>query len=76
VCWCRQRRDRPSAKQEIDYGRRAEGYIFGAFCPATGEAFTHPCPGRGAAQWVDCLEHVEQDLVDAAALHSDGLRLM
>jgi transposase len=47
------------AKQEIDDGRRAKGYIFGAFCPATGEAFTHPYPGRGGALWVDFLEHVE-----------------
>ena len=30
------------AKQEIDYGRRGTGYIFGAFRPATGEAFTQP----------------------------------
>ena len=30
------------AKQEIDYGRRAKGYIFGAFEPATGAAFTQP----------------------------------
>jgi hypothetical protein len=37
-----QTRTRPAecAKQEIDYGRRAKGYILGAFCPATGEAFT------------------------------------
>jgi transposase len=56
-----QSRTRPAerAKQEIDYGRRAKGYIFGAFCPATGEAFTHPYPGRGGAHWVDFLEHVE-----------------
>ena len=56
-----QSRRRPAerAKQEIDYGRRAKGYIFGAFCPATGEAFTHPYPGRGGAHWVDFLEHVE-----------------
>ena len=47
------------AKQEIDYGRGAKGYIFGAFCPATGEAFTHPYPGRGGAPWVDFLNHVE-----------------
>ena len=26
------------ARQEIDYGRRGKGYIFGAFEPATGEA--------------------------------------
>jgi hypothetical protein len=30
------------AWQEIDYGRRGKGYIFGAFCPATGTAFTRP----------------------------------
>ena len=30
------------AKQEIDYGRRGKGYVFGAFRPATGEAFTAP----------------------------------
>src|SRR3954471_14546166 len=54
-------RTRPAerAKQEIDYGRRAKGYVFGAFCPATGEAFTHPYPGRGGAHWVDFLGQVE-----------------
>jgi hypothetical protein len=57
-----QTRTRPAAraKQEIDYGRRAKGYIFGAFCPATGEAFTHPYPGRGSVHWVDFLDHVER----------------
>ena len=48
------------AKQEIDYGRRAKGYMFGAFRPATGEAFTQPYPARSTACWVDFLEHVEQ----------------
>ena len=33
---------RVRAKQEIDYGRRGKGYIFGAFEPATGEALTAP----------------------------------
>ena len=28
------------AKQEIDYGRRGKGYVFGAFCPATGSVST------------------------------------
>ena len=27
------------AKQEADYGRRGKGYVFGAFQPATGDAF-------------------------------------
>src|SRR3954462_15329375 len=47
------------ARQEIDYGRRSKGYVFGAFCPATGAAFTRPYPGRGAANWVAFLEEAE-----------------
>src|SRR4029079_12372724 len=47
------------ARQEIDYGRRGKGYVFGAFCPATGAAFTRPYPGRGTAHWVAFLEEVE-----------------
>ncbi|HET6519984.1 MAG TPA: hypothetical protein VFG47_09200, partial [Geminicoccaceae bacterium] len=47
------------AGQEIDDGRRGKGYIFGAFRPATGEAFTRPYAGRGTASWVDFLEQVE-----------------
>jgi hypothetical protein len=47
------------AKQEADYGRRGKGYVFGAFRPATGEAFTHPYPGRTGANWIDFLEKVE-----------------
>ena len=34
------------ARQEIDYGRRGKGYVFGAFRPATGDAFTAPYAGR------------------------------
>jgi hypothetical protein len=47
------------ARQEIDYGRRGKGYTFGAFCPATGVAFTRPHLGRGTASWVAFLEEVE-----------------
>ncbi len=48
------------ARQEIDYGRRdVAGYVFGAFCPATGAAFTATCDGRTTANWVDFLERVE-----------------
>jgi transposase len=50
------------AKQEIDYGRRGKGYIFGAFQPATGEAFTVDYAGRTIANWVDFLEQVDQQL--------------
>jgi len=47
------------AKQEIDYGRRGKGYVFGAFRPATGEAFTAPYTGRTTANWVDFLDALE-----------------
>ncbi len=47
------------AKQEVDYGRRGKGYVFGAFRPATGEAFTAPYGGRTIANWVDFLETVD-----------------
>lgn len=47
------------ARQEIDYGRRGAGYIFGAFKPADGAAFTAPYAGRTIANWVAFLERVE-----------------
>jgi transposase len=47
------------AKQEIDYGRRGRGYIFGAFKPADGEAFTQPYPSRSAVNFADFLDRVE-----------------
>jgi len=50
---------RVRAIQEIDYGRRGTGDVFGAFCPATGAAFTLPYLGRTIANWVDFLEQVE-----------------
>jgi hypothetical protein len=53
------RRPAGRARQEIDYGRRGTGYIFGAFRPATGAALTRPYPGRSAANWADFLAHVE-----------------
>jgi transposase len=53
------RRPAGRAKQEIDYGRRGKGYIFGAFIPATGEAMTHPYASRSTAHWVDFLGRVE-----------------
>lgn len=57
---------RVRATQEIDYGRRGKGYVFGAFIPATGEAFTVPFAGRTIATWVDFLEQVDT-WVDPAA---------
>jgi transposase len=48
------------AEQAADYGRRGKGYVFGAFRPATGEAFTHPYGGRTTANGVDFLGRVER----------------
>ena len=47
------------ARQEVDYGRRGKGYIFGAFKPADGEALTAPYDGRTIANWADFLQRVE-----------------
>lgn len=40
---------RVQAHQEIDYGRQGIGYVFGAFCPATGAALTASYGGRAIA---------------------------
>ncbi len=48
------------AKQEIDYGRRGKGYIFGALQATTGEVLTEPYRGRTIANFVDFLEKVER----------------
>ncbi len=47
------------ATQEVDYGRRGKGYIFGAFKPLDGEAFTKDYARRTIAHWVDFLGAVE-----------------
>jgi transposase len=47
------------ATQEIDYGRRGAGYVFGAFCPATGTAFTWTAQRRTTANVVTFLEQAE-----------------
>ena len=53
--------DQPAgrARQEVDYGRRGKGYLFGAFEPGEGRAFTRPYPGRTTANWVDFLQAVD-----------------
>lgn len=66
------------AKQEIDYGRRGKGYIFGAFQPATGKAFTLPYDRRTIANWVDFLEQVEHWIpaeVEIVYAIEDNLRM-
>jgi hypothetical protein len=47
------------AKQEIDYGRRGSGYVFGAFQPATGAALTWTAERRTTANFVAFLEQTD-----------------
>lgn len=47
------------ATQEADYGRRGKGYVYGAFAPQTGAAFTHCYEGRTTAAFVDFLERTQ-----------------
>lgn len=47
------------ATQEIDYGRRGKGYVFGAFRPASGEALTDTYTRRTTVNWVDWLTQVD-----------------
>jgi transposase len=47
------------APQEIDYGRRGKGYVFGAFRPASGAALTDSYPRRTTLNWVDFLTQVD-----------------
>lgn len=53
--------DHPGARahQEADYGRRGKGYVFGAFCPATGWAHTRCYDGRTTENWVAFLETID-----------------
>jgi transposase len=53
------------AKQEIDYGRRGKGYVFGAFHPASGAAFTGTATRRTTANFVAFLEEGESWITPA-----------
>jgi transposase len=54
------RRPAGRARREVETGKRQRGgYVFGAFRPATGEAFTRSYPRRDGANWVDFLDRVE-----------------
>lgn len=58
------------ARQEIDDGRRGQGYLFGAFRPVTGEAFTQPDAGRTIANGVDFLARVDAWVPQAAVVYA------
>jgi transposase len=42
-----------------NYEHRGKGYVFGAFRPANGAAFTQTYSGRTTANWVDFLTRVD-----------------
>jgi transposase len=48
------------AKQEIDYGLRGSGYVFGAFKPHDGEVFTRSYKERSTANMVDFLHGADK----------------
>ncbi len=54
------KRSAEQATQEVDDGRRGKGYLFGAFKPVDGAAFTKDYERRTIANWVDFLGLVEE----------------
>lgn len=50
------------AKQEIDYGRRAKGYVYGALWETTGTCWTQCYPRRTKAHFIDFLSYVDQQV--------------
>jgi len=50
------------ATQEIDYGRRAKGYVYGALWETTGECWTQCYPRRCKAHFLDFLCSVDQQV--------------
>jgi hypothetical protein len=50
------------AKQEIDYGRRAKGYVFGALWETTGACWTQCHPRRTKAAFIDFLRWVDEQI--------------
>jgi transposase len=57
-----QARPAQRAKQEIDYGRRAKGYVYGALWETTGECWTQCYPGRIKEHFVDFLCFVDKQI--------------
>ena len=48
------------ATQQIDYGLRGAGYVFGAFKPQSGESYTQSYDRRNSTNWVDFLGQVDE----------------
>ena len=51
---------RAKRELQLDRDRKFGGYVFGAFRPATGEAFTATYTSRSIVTFVDFLEKVEE----------------
>lgn len=52
------------ARQEIDYGLRGSGYVFGAFNPHDGQVFTRCYKERSTANMVDFLHEADKWLYE------------
>ncbi len=50
------------AKQEIDYGRRAKGYVYGALWETTGQCWTQCYGGRTIPNFIDFLCEVDAQI--------------
>jgi hypothetical protein len=50
------------AKQEIDYGRIAKGYVYGALWETTGDCWTQCYPPRCKAHFIDFLSWVDEQI--------------
>jgi transposase len=50
------------ATQEIDYGRRAKGYVYGALWATTGTCWTQCYPRRSKTHFIDFLCFVDQQV--------------
>ena len=50
------------AKQELDYGRRGKGYVFGALWETTGACYTQCYPRRTKTHFLDFLCWVDSQL--------------
>jgi hypothetical protein len=50
------------AKQEIDYGRRGKGYVYGALWATTGQCWTQCYPRRAKEHFIDFLAWVDTQI--------------
>lgn len=66
------------ARQQIDYGLRGSGYVFGALWPVQGAVYTQPYQRRTSSNYVDFLCEVERwvpEEVERVIAIMDNLRI-